>query len=63
MYFLGGLSSETFDSSNGTFGGDVMPVVFWEEKMKVLNLTSVITLPDETTVSLVDDYREWKKNN
>ena len=56
-------TTETYDQSNGTFGGDVMPVVFWREDLKVLELMSLVSVPDETTVSLLDDFKEWEKNN
>lgn len=58
-----GSTTETYEQSNGTFGGDIMPIVFWEENLKVLDLLSVVTVPDETTISLVDDFRDWEKNN
>jgi hypothetical protein len=54
------LDSETYLNSNGEFGGDVMPVVFWPKSLKTLTLTTYITDPDETTVSLAEKYRNWK---
>jgi hypothetical protein len=54
------LDSETYLTSNGEFGGDVMPVVFWPKSLKTLTLTTYITDPDETTVSLVENYRNWQ---
>lgn len=51
---------DEFESSNGEFGGDIMPVVFWSPKNKSLNLITSIMKPDETTVSLVDEYNKWK---
>jgi hypothetical protein len=53
--------SENYIASNGTFGGEIMPVVFWDTKLETLSLTTEITKPDESTVSLVDKYRQWKK--
>ncbi|MBN1187741.1 MAG: hypothetical protein JXB49_36040 [Bacteroidales bacterium] len=61
MYYLSsGLGMETFESSNGEYGGDVMPVVFWGNKEKKLNVATVVTEPDETTISLLDQYKKWK---
>ncbi len=57
------LDTETYFESNGEYGGDHMPVVFWPERSKVLTLTTYVTTPDETSFSLVDHYREWRENN
>ncbi len=54
------LDSETYLTSNGEFGGEVMPVVFWPRSLKTLTLTTYITDPDETTVGLLTEYNEWK---
>jgi hypothetical protein len=54
------LDSETYLTSNGEFGGEVMPVVFWPKSLKTLTLTTYITDPDETTVGLLTEYHEWK---
>jgi len=53
--------TESFEDSNGEFGGDYMPVVFWEGKNKVLNLLTVVQEPDESTLSLIGQYNEWKE--
>jgi hypothetical protein len=62
MYCIGcySIDSEYFSESNGEYGGDVMPVVFWESGLKELTLTSQVTTPDETTISLLDRYLEWE---
>ncbi len=57
------LDTETFIASNGDFGGDSMPVVFWPEGSSQMTVTTGVTQPDETTVSLVDNYNDWKKNH
>ncbi|HNS17428.1 MAG TPA: hypothetical protein PKI34_06375 [Bacteroidales bacterium] len=56
------LDTETFIASNGDFGGDAMPVVFWPEGLSLMTVTTGVTQPDETTVSLAGDYEAWKKN-
>lgn len=53
------LDSETYLKSNGEYGGEVMPVVFWPKSLKRLTLTTYITDPDETTVSLLGEYNKW----
>jgi hypothetical protein len=62
MYCLScyAIDSEYFSASNGEYGGDVMPVVFWDSNLKNLTLTTDVTIPDESTVSLLDRYLEWK---
>lgn len=62
MFNLGSswLDSETYFESNGVYGGEQMPVVFWDSGIKMLKLTTQITTPDETTMSLAGLYRDWK---
>lgn len=55
------LESESFVSSNGEYGGDIMPVVFWPNTLSRLKLSTSITSPDETTLSLLDEYSLWNK--
>jgi hypothetical protein len=62
MYCLNcALDSETLEDSNGEYGSENMPVVFWEPNLKTLRLTSIVTVPDETTSSLLTKYQEWKE--
>jgi len=56
----GSLDSETFDGGNGEYGGEKMPVVFWEQGEKTLGLSTYVTYPDETTLSLLDEYLVYK---
>jgi hypothetical protein len=62
MYCLScySIDSEYYNESNGEYGGDVMPVVFWDQGLKTLTLSTDVTYPDETTVSLLDKYKEWE---
>ena len=53
--------TEHFVESNGSFGGKIMPVVFWNKDLKELSLTTSITQPDPSTKSLAGPFREWKK--
>lgn len=62
MYCLGcySIESEYYNESNGEYGNDVMPVVFWEPNLKELALKTDVTAPDETTIGLLDQYLEWE---
>ena len=53
--------SENYESSNGTWGGEVMPVVFWDKKLKALNVTTTVEKNIDNTLSLLDMYKAWKK--
>ncbi|MCK4676917.1 MAG: hypothetical protein KAT48_02185 [Bacteroidales bacterium] len=55
------LQSESYNNSNGYYGGEIMPVVFWESTLSKLSLITVITPPDESTVSLLDNFLKWKE--
>lgn len=52
--------SETYLSSNGDYGNENMPVVFWPSQMNKLIVTTTVSQPDETSISLVEEFREWK---
>ena len=58
MYCLScySIDSEYYNESNGEYGGDIMPVVFWDPDLKLLQLTTDVTTPDETTLSLLDRW-------
>jgi len=62
MYCLScySIDSEYYSESNGEYGGDIMPVVFWDSGLKTLTLSTDVTYPDETTVGLLDRYTEWQ---
>jgi len=54
------LESETFLNSNGDYGGDIMPVVFWPKGLKILKLTTTVTTPDDSTIELLSLYNSRK---
>ncbi len=61
MLNLGSFSdTESYLNSNGEYGGEIMPVVFWQKSLKTLTLTTSVNSPDETCVSLLDEYNNWK---
>lgn len=51
--------TESFLESSGQYGGDFMPVVFFDSESKVLKLTTKVSTPDSLSVSLIN---EWKRN-
>lgn len=63
-YSLGGGSlfggSETYFSSNGTFGGENMPAIFWDGNEDEFKFKTTIAQNDKKNESLLDI---WKKKN
>jgi hypothetical protein len=56
------IDGEAYESSNGTLGSsDFMNVVFWKPGTKKLEVTTTVTGPDEANVSLLREYKAWKK--
>ena len=53
-------TNEKYAQSNGNYGGEVMPVVFWENDTKKLDLITSITNPDKTSKSLLDKFKSWE---
>lgn len=61
MFNISGLiDTESFVESNGTYGGENMPVVFWDKKLKKLTLTTSLGSPNESSISLLKNYKWWK---
>jgi hypothetical protein len=52
---------ETFMSSNGEFGGDFMPVIFWRPDNTTFRLTTSVAKPDSTTMSLLSIWKAESK--
>lgn len=50
---------EEFFDTNGEKPADYMPVVFWDKKMKNLEVTTTISEPEDTDKSLLST---WKSN-
>lgn len=51
---------EKYVDSNGNYGGDIMPVVFWDDEISDLYLNTMITSPDNTSESLLQMFKEWE---
>lgn len=50
--------SESYFSSNGTWGGENMPVIFWDGKQKEFEFKTTITAPEKNTLSLLDMWKQ-----
>jgi hypothetical protein len=60
MYYteaMNNLSSERYESSNGTLGGEKMPVLFWEEKTREFRVINSFDNKSRPTSSLLPLYR------
>jgi hypothetical protein len=51
---------ENFQQSNGDYGGEHMPVLFWPNDSENIRFSTYIAKPDSTTVSMLD---MWKAEN
>lgn len=57
---MGMLGGEQYFSSNGTYGGENMPVIFWDGSEKSFEFKTTVTQPAKNTMSLVE---LWTKNS
>ncbi|HNW90319.1 MAG TPA: hypothetical protein PKN48_11690 [Bacteroidales bacterium] len=63
MFYASSVDGESYVESNGTYGGENMPVVMFPSKLKKLVVTTSVSQPsDESYVSLLGEYIKWKKN-
>lgn len=51
---------EVFAQTNGDYGGDKMPVIFWPDDSKTLRLITRIATPDSSCVSMLG---QWEAKN
>jgi hypothetical protein len=60
MFSMAGVNDdgETFFQSNGEFGGDKMPVVFWPEEEQNLRFVTRIAIPDSNCVSMLPKWEQ-----
>lgn len=61
MMYLSSLY-EVYSSSNGEYGGEIMPVIFFKKGKKITLITKVQE-PSEKTTSLLDLYNQYKHKN
>ena len=60
---LNGITVEQFDTSNGTYGGATMPVVFWNEGTTEFKIRAKVEEPEKgTTRSLLPLYKRIGSN-
>jgi hypothetical protein len=52
--------NEKFTRSNGTFGGERMPVIFWNDTTRDLRLTTNLAADTGSAHSLLAEYNAWK---
>ena len=52
--------NEQFSQTNGDYGGEKMPIVFWPGDARTLKFTTKIAEPDSTCVSMLDMWEEKK---
>ena len=64
MFSMSGVNDdgENFAQSNGDFGGDKMPVIFWPDDAQTLRLTTKIATPDSTCVSMLEQWEQKQKS-
>jgi hypothetical protein len=61
-FYVSSVDGESYIESNGTYGGDICPVVMWPSKLKKLVITTSVSKPtDESYVSLLKEYIKWKR--
>ncbi|MCD4772099.1 MAG: hypothetical protein K8R41_01800 [Bacteroidales bacterium] len=53
--------SEVYKSSDGKYGGEIMPVVFWDGSSNSCELSTELTLPDNTCVGLLSRFKSWSE--
>jgi len=58
-YYLsaGMFGGEQYFSSNGTYGGENMPVIFWDGGEKTFEFKTTVTQPAKNTMSLLDLWK------
>lgn len=61
MLNLINFESEVYKSSNGEYGGEIMPVVFWDGDSSKIELTTEYTNSDSTCVSLLSRFNSWSE--
>jgi hypothetical protein len=55
-------SKESFFSSNGEFGGENMPLIFWDGNQKKFEFKTTIKSSDQSTRSLIDLWKKLGEN-
>jgi len=59
MVFAGGIG-ELYKTSNGKYGNQDMPVIFWDKGIKILQWSMSVQSDLKDTESLLQKYKEWE---
>lgn len=64
MFYInsGPSPSEKLNFTNGTFGGENMPVIFWNKSMKELQFRTIVTEDTAGRKNLVKLYKMWQSS-
>jgi len=62
MFSMSGANddNETFSQSNGEYGGDMMPVIFWPDDARTLRFSTKVATPDSSCVSMLKQWEDRK---
>jgi hypothetical protein len=63
MYYTvseGFLMSGQYESSNGTYMGDKLPVIFWDSTQTDLSYSMTLSSPQEPKTPLLSKYEKWQ---
>jgi hypothetical protein len=55
----GFFTSGQYESSNGTYLGEKLPVIFWDSTQRDLSYTMSLSTPQEPKKSLLAHYQKW----
>jgi len=61
MYMMSSFSFEEVISTNGTKGPSHFSIVYWDNKMKSLDMTTQVDTPDENSTSLLATWKKGKR--
>jgi len=54
---MGMFGGEQYFSSNGTYGGENMPIIFWDGGQKKFEFKTAVSAPSKSTMSLLDLWK------
>ena len=54
-------NNEVYFSSNGKYGGENMPVIFWKGNQKEFGFKTTVTSPGKSTTGLLEKWKDNKK--
>jgi hypothetical protein len=64
MYYMGSESlSEDLVETNGSYGGDEMPVIFWPEGTDEIHIRTRISTETPSRKSLLSHFKSWQESH